>query len=254
MAHDHKALGYIVELRTHVRRVEAGSDLTKDDACLPARASASHTVNVALDSAIAHFDLAAATYFARKEGESPALFTLARAGLLAAARAVWLLAPSDGAERQLRVLWVNWLECLSWRQAITDSAREHLVDDALGEIQEAASRLHGRTLVWNKRPKDTQMIQSAGDTFVKWQPEFAAVAESVIMQWRLTSGIAHGMSWSLLFAREWPEAPTYTEQLGEACFMVGRCVDLGFLLYLHRAGFAHLVPPGGPPLPGISPT
>jgi hypothetical protein len=183
----------------------AGSSLRKDDEVTdPYRLS--QAVNMALLSAVDHFE--ALRVVVQEAGVMPAraVFTLLRAALENAAIAVWLLAHPNRDERVLRLLRLQWADVLDEIQALelVGASPPMPRDDRKGELQEIA-RARGlsqeQVSQVTARLSWTSIVKNAGDG------AHELTGDRALLAWTVSSGIAHARTWAALSILDRVEPP-----------------------------------------------
>jgi hypothetical protein len=173
------------------------SDLAEDDQDLP-WLPLSQLAHLGLQSAADHLDAV------RYRVESKRLFavadlTLSRSALVGAAEAVWLLAPDDRSVRLLRARRLASYAAKHHVQYLTELLQldpEHettnlVLDHAVSRKAELSDRRE--TLGERTKLETTQMIKEAAEAVFD-----SALTAEVSLEWQSGSGVAHGLSWSLL--------------------------------------------------------
>jgi hypothetical protein len=127
--------------------------------------------------------------------------TLARAGLLGAAQAVWVLVPDDPLTRQRRARCVAaemYVQHGNFLTVLNDLAqgRHEGTADVLDFVRQRTGEMDSRRSAAGERARlqATHMITGASAAAFPGH-ELAAEMEVI---WRRTSGAAHGFAWSLM--------------------------------------------------------
>lgn len=186
---------------------DEGSPLAGDDLLYPPF-PVSRAAIQGLGSAIDHLGLFHAALEKTQTSRPFGYFTLARAAMFAAARTIWILSPAQRPERQRRSLWLAHEDLRQYRN-FTETLPAVLFADTelpareLTEITEQL-KLMDEAAAWvdlifksNERPRDSHIVDSAA-TWLDSQPTgLEEPGSSVRMLWRIHSGHAHGLSWSM---------------------------------------------------------
>lgn len=214
----------------------AGSDLEEDDRDLP-WLPLSQLAHVGLQGAADHMD-AVRDHITAKHLYAVADLTLSRSALIGAAEAVWLLAPDDRATRLERSRRLAAYAAKYHAQYLTElleldpqheGTRRVLEHSVLRktELFDRRQRLGERTKL-----ETTKMITEAADAVFS-----AELAAEVSLEWQAGSGVAHGLSWSLLGTPDTVEVgPTDSTGLTEfhAAASLGRMAN-SYLAAFHMA-------------------
>lgn len=195
-------------LTTDVLTVEPHSSLIRDDAAFP-RYPASSLAWQGIGSAVDHLDMMICTLEATRTAFPFGYHTLARTGLIGAARALWVL---DGTrtERIGRALRMAHDEYRQERAALTDTRslfpdlatdcdqRMTLLDRRMAEARTAGTQIGMTDREVRDKPKDTEIIGHVARRFAIGEPEPDNITASYVLGWRDGSGIAHAMLWPAL--------------------------------------------------------
>lgn len=194
-----------------------GSSLAKDDSLFDVLPT-SHLAWQGISSAVDHLD----SFFDLLDGGkshplSPG--TLARAGVLGAAHALWLLDCPGRAGRQKRGLRLAHEEFKRELQLVKDL--RGLSGDPTGQAQKRMDTLTewmdravtvggtlGMTAADVRRFEDTALIDEVAARYVDAVPDSRDLAMTYRIVWRLYSGTSHGLRWSALLRAEIVPNPT----------------------------------------------
>lgn len=204
---DREAVGQWEKWIAVAHPADVGSALAGDDR-LYSPFPVSRAAIQGLGSAIDHLGLFHAALAKTQSSRPFGYFTLARAAMFAAARTIWILSPAPRPERQRRALWLAHEDHRQYRNFTENMPASLLADPelptrALTEMNEqfrlmedAAARV-GLTLNSKGRPRDGAIVDAAA-TWLDCQSTAGEKAGHYIrMLWRLHSGHAHGLSWSM---------------------------------------------------------
>jgi hypothetical protein len=160
-----------------------------------------------LGSAVDHLGLFHSALEETHESRPLAYFTLARTAMFSAARTIWILCPPQRSERQKRALWFAYEDLRQYRNFTMtmrdDFEDKDLVPRAIAEIdgrqrqmESAAAKLN-LTLNRQNKTSDTDIVAAAG-MWLDSQPSAGdKTGHSLRILWRIHSGHAHGLSWSM---------------------------------------------------------
>ncbi len=196
-------------------RPVAGSELASDDADFP-HSPLSQFAKAGLSSSWDHLDAFRALVQAGRLMPS-AQPTLARASIVGASLAVWLLAPDEQRERLKRARSIrlhNYRRHLHFLNQLGAPEQARLeVKERMDQVK-AARQSAGET----DKFFDTEAITEAAQvTFLPRYPEACAQTLDV---WRQTSGTAHGLVWGNL-AHAGTRRTSEPDQFGVAAFVSG---------------------------------
>lgn len=238
MAHE---IGKLRALTSNdVLPVEPHSSLARDDEAFP-RYPASQLAWQGIGSAVDHLDMMISTLAATRTAFPFGYHTLARTGLIGAARAMWVL---DGTrpERTGRALRMAHEEYRQERASLGDTRKlfPHLatpcdertaqLDHRMAEARAAGMPIGMTEDQVKSAPKDTEIIEHVAHRFALGEAEPDNIAAAFILSWRDGSGIAHAMLWPALRRSELirEEAPGRSHHkltsggIDEIAFAVGR--------------------------------
>jgi len=233
---------------TQPQVAEPDSSLAKDDALFDVLPP-SHLAWQGILSAVDHLD----SFFGLLDGGKShplAPGTLARAGVLGAAHALWLLDAPDRVGRQKRGLRLAHEEFKRDRQTMTDLL--DLTGDPAGHVQQRIDTLKewmdravtvggtlGMTPAQVRHVEDTALIDEVAARYVGTDPGSEDLAKTYKVVWRMYSGTAHGLRWSAMLRADIVAKPDGTahgyvthdlEQLDMAAnavaLFIGRAIDL----------------------------
>jgi hypothetical protein len=197
---------------------DPGSDLVIDDEDWPAW-PISDMVAVGLGMAFDHLDAVRHTV---ETGQffAMAQTTLLRGALIGAAQSVWLLAPEAREERLRRtrtLLDYVYSEHGKFLRAVLESeSRLPEADEVADQIARRKAELRGKRTSAGERSKFTTTDMVIGAARAVLLPRLVREVEVI---WRESSGVAHGLPWSLLGH---PQAVQTSEpdEHGRASFVV----------------------------------
>lgn len=204
---DRRAVANWEEWITVAHPADEGSALADDDRLYPPF-PVSRAAIQGLGSAIDHLGLFHAALEKTRASRPFGYFTLARTAMFSAARTIWILSPAQRPERQRRALWLAHEDLRQYR-FFTENlpavlfadpelpARELTeVTERLKLMDEAAARV-GLIFRSNQRPRDSGIVESAADWLDSQPTGLEEPGSSLRMLWRMHSGHAHGLSWSM---------------------------------------------------------
>lgn len=204
---DGRAVANWEEWISVVHPADEGSPLAGDDRLYPPF-PVSRAAIQGLASAIDHLGLFHAALEKTQTSRPFGYFTLARAAMFAAARTIWILSPAQRPERQRRALWLAHEDLRHYRNftqtlpavlfADPELPMRELteVTERLKLMDEAATRVD-LTLNSSQRPRDSDIVESAATWLDSQLTGLEEPGSSVRMLWRIHSGHAHGLSWSM---------------------------------------------------------
>lgn len=192
-----------------VRPPEPDSSLAADDAVFPTLPS-SQLAWQGIGSALDHMDLFLTALAATGTGFPIAYGTLARAGVLGAAHALWLLDwDVDETERACRALRMAHEEYRQERAAVLDVQRLMpgkgcgpslaVLDGLLANVLAAAESASISQDKVQERPKDGEIIEKMASRYAtRGLPTDTDLVAAYSLLWRQNSGGAHGLRWPMM--------------------------------------------------------
>lgn len=187
-----------------------GSSLAADDELFPVFTPSSLAWH-GICSATHHLDMFMAPL---REGISHPLApsTIARAGMVSGAHALWLLDGPTRIERQKRGLQLAHEEFFRDHQATSDIAKirepESSDDDMNTYLNTRAEWMRRAIAVGGQigmNPKevrtfnDTRLLDEVARRLAERDPEGADLIHAVRVVWRTYSGVAHGLRWPVMY-------------------------------------------------------
>lgn len=133
---------------------------------------------------------------------------LVRTALIASSIATWILCPEDSEERQARHRLLIEQTTFRHHQALSEQADleraaelpvqpnlQIMVDHTARRLREVRERRAKKLEVakWN----DTEIIERASSYAFRNQSDPSALAREAVLEFRTTSGAAHGLAWAL---------------------------------------------------------
>lgn len=183
-----------------------GSALTGDDRLYPPL-PVSRAAIQGLGSAVDHVGLFHSALKETGESRPFAYFTLARAAMFSAARTIWILSPTLRSERQRRALWFAHEDLRQYRNFTTSTSDifedKNLPTRALADMNlrqkamdSAAAKL-GFVLNSKDRTSDGDVVKAAATWLDSQSTAGDKAGHFLRMLWRIHSGHAHGLNWSM---------------------------------------------------------
>jgi hypothetical protein len=188
--------------------VVPGSTLAQDDAAFPAY-PVSHLVWMGLSSGVEHLELFTSALRATRTSRPSGYFTLARAGLLGAAHALWLL-DEDPVQRRRRGVrmahedYRQMLAALNRMKDVMPAARDaterqiRRVERRIREVVHAGVSLGMTRVEVKQRINDTALITEVARRLADGQEHQDNLVAAFVMNWSRHSGNAHGLRRPLL--------------------------------------------------------
>ncbi|WP_329054086.1 hypothetical protein OG738_13575 [Amycolatopsis sp. NBC_01488] len=192
----------------------AGSTLAEDDVATDPF-HISHAAIWGLVSAVDHVKALRTLVVDSHTVPARAPFTLLRAALENAATTVWLLAPSERAERvlrRLRLQWANIKDDESARQLIDHAQTVPTKDKKrrLQDIGRAAGLSSSEvSLIASRTVGFSSIVETAG------REGNGLEADIMLLVWKLCSGIAHAKSWAVLGLLDRDQIKRVTENVAQ---------------------------------------
>ncbi len=186
--------------------VEPGSSLADDDQVFPSHPVSSVAWHGLL-TAVEHLDFTLSAMAATRTLYPSAYFTTLRAGLLGAAQAVWVLAPANRAERQLRALAAAMTNYEEQRKAYgaipaVTAEEQAAVAEARGRIDKRLDEAAAAAVSLGKDPAKARTLRVNATEVIKLAAAVAVPGKVeqpyAMFLWRTASGHVHGHPYTRL--------------------------------------------------------
>jgi hypothetical protein len=230
--------------------IDTGSALAQDDAVFPPY-PLSQQIWMGLSSGAGHLDLFMAALKATRTARPFGYLTLARAGLVGAAHALWLLDedPNERRRRGVRMAHEDYkheLAALNTLNTVMPNMRQR-TDQQIARVREQIRQVtdSGRSLgmtpeTVTQRLNDTEIIRGVARRFAGGQDHESDLIAAYVLSWSRHSGQAHGMRWSAMIGanvmrddegRPYARVTTGVDDLAMAAGAVHMLLVEGFALF-----------------------